>query len=243
VGGSTIITGNLTVNGTTEYTNVTNLAIQDPIISIGRGANNAALLSNDSKDRGEQLWYFSTAEKSAFIGYDISAGKLIAAQEVSITNEIVTVSSYGTLVVGILEGTSVSVTGNVTGGNIMGGANVNATTHTGTTVSVTANVQGGNLRTTGLISATGNVTAGNVLGGANVNATTHTGTTVSVSGTVTGGNITVSGSGFLNLANIGGVSNSVPSGAVTGSMWYRSTNGNIQVLIGATVYNLNMTVA
>jgi hypothetical protein len=38
----------------------------------------------------------------------------------------------------------ITATGNITGGNIMGGANVNATTHTGTTVSVTGNVTGGN---------------------------------------------------------------------------------------------------
>jgi hypothetical protein len=40
----------------------------------------------------------------------------------------------------------------------LGGANVNATTHTGTTVSVTGNIDGGNLRTGGLISATGSIT-------------------------------------------------------------------------------------
>ena len=114
----------------------------------------------------------------------------------------------------------VSASGNITGGNILGGANVNATTHTGATVSVT-----------------GNITGGNVLGGANVNATTHTGATVSVSGTVTGANLTVS-SGFLNLATIGGVANAVPAGAVNGSVWYRSTNQNVQVLIGGVVYNL-----
>ena len=34
----------------------------------------------------------------------------------------------------------VSVTGNITGGNVLGGANVNATIHTGTTVSVTGTV-------------------------------------------------------------------------------------------------------
>jgi hypothetical protein len=120
---------------------------------------------------------------------------------------------------------SVSVTGNITGGNVLGGANVNATTHTGATVSVT-----------------GNITGGNVLGGANVNATIHTGTTVSVSGTVTGANLTVS-SGFLTLATIGGTATSVPSGAVTGSMWYRSTNQSIQVLIGGVVYNVFASVA
>jgi hypothetical protein len=137
VGGSTIITGNLTVNGTTEYTNVTNLAIQDPIIGIGRGANNAALSSDDGKDRGEQLWYYSGSEKSAFIGYDNSTAKLIAAQDVTITNEVVVVNSLGTIVVGALEGTSVSVTGNVTGGNVissalMRGASLSVTGNTAT---------------------------------------------------------------------------------------------------------------
>jgi hypothetical protein len=51
----------------------------------------------------------------------------------------------------------VSVTGNITGGNVLGGANVNATTHTGTTVSVTGNITGGN------ISVSGNVSAGSSL--------------------------------------------------------------------------------
>lgn len=56
-------------------------------------------------------------------------------------------------------GTTVSVTGNVTGGNIVG------TNHTGTTVSVTGNVTGGNLVTGGLVTATGNI---NIAGSINV---------------------------------------------------------------------------
>jgi hypothetical protein len=54
-----------------------------------------------------------------------------------------TITSVGTL-------TSLAVTGNITGGNVLGGANVNATTHTGTTVSVTGNITGGNLSVTGI---------------------------------------------------------------------------------------------
>jgi len=55
-------------------------------------------------------------------------------------------------------GATVSVTGNITGGNILGGANVNATTHTGTTVSVTGNINGANLvATTGVFDIIGNV--------------------------------------------------------------------------------------
>jgi filamentous hemagglutinin len=172
VTGDSILVGNLTVSGTTEYNNVTNLAIQDPIITLGRGANNAPLVSTTTTDRGEQLYYYSGTERSAFIGYQSSTGKLIAAVAASVTNEIVTITTAGSFVVGTLEGAVVSVTGNITGGNVLGGANVNATTHTGTTVSVT-----------------GNITGGNVLGGANVNATLFTGTTVSMSGNVTGGNV------------------------------------------------------
>jgi len=134
VGGSTIITGNLTVNGTTEYTNVSTLAIQDPVISIGRGANNAALTSSDAKDRGEQLWYWNTAERSAFIGFQASSNKLIAALQTTVTNDVVTVSSYGTIVVGDLEGTTTSLTGNVTGGNVISGALMR-----GASLSVTGN--------------------------------------------------------------------------------------------------------
>jgi hypothetical protein len=134
VGGSTIITGNLTVNGTTEYTNVSTLAIQDPIISIGRGANNASLTSSDGKDRGEQLWYWNTAERSAFIGFQASSNKLIAAVQATITNEVVTINSAGSFVVGQLEGDTVSVTGNVTSGNVVSSALVR-----GASLSVTGN--------------------------------------------------------------------------------------------------------
>jgi len=130
--GNVLISGNLTVNGTTEYINVTNLAVKDPIISIGRGDNNAPLTTDDGKDRGEQLWYYSVSEKSGFIGFDNSAGKLIAATDVSITNEIVTVNSYGNFVVGNLEGSTISISGNIsaanfTTGNIVTAGNINFT--------------------------------------------------------------------------------------------------------------------
>ena len=143
VTGDGLISGNLTVNGNTNYVNVTNLNIQDPIIGIGRGANNAPLTTNDNKDRGEQLWYYSDSEKSSFIGYDNSAGNLIAAIDVSISSEVVTVNSYGNFVVGTLAATTVNATGNIT---------------------ATGNVTGGNIITAGLISATGNVSGGNILG-------------------------------------------------------------------------------
>ena len=59
---------------------------------------------------------------------------MIAAQDVTITNEVVVVNSLGTIVVGALEGTSTSLTGNVTGGNVISGALMR-----GASLSVTGN--------------------------------------------------------------------------------------------------------
>jgi hypothetical protein len=196
VTGDAILVGNLTVSGTTEYNNVTNLAIQDPIITLGRGANNAPLVATTTTDRGEQLWYYAGTEKSAFIGYQSSSGKLIAAAAATVTNEVVTITSAGSFVVGTLEGAVVSVTGNITGGNVLGGANVNATLFTGTTVSVTGNVTGGNVRTAGQVTATGNITGGNLI----------TGGLVSATGTVTASQFNGSGAGLSSIpgANVTG---------------------------------------
>jgi hypothetical protein len=146
--GNLVVGNNLVVNGNLTYVNVTDLNIEDPIIGLGRGPNNTPLTTDDNKDRGTQLWYYTTQEQSAFLGWDDSAGKLIAAANVSISNEIVTVNSYGTLVVGTLEGATVSATANVVAGNIT----------TAGLITATGNIQGGNVLTGGIISATGNIT-------------------------------------------------------------------------------------
>jgi hypothetical protein len=113
----TVIAGNLTVDGNVKYINVTNLNVQDPIIGLGRGPNNTPLTSNDGLDRGTQLWYFDTAERSAFFGYDNSTGNLIAATDVSVANEIVSVNNYGTINTG-----NVVAAGNITANYFVGNA-------------------------------------------------------------------------------------------------------------------------
>ena len=119
VAGNATVQGNLTVSGNTVYVNITELNVQDPIIGLGRGANNTPLSSDDGKDRGEQLWYYDTQEKSAFIGFDNSESKMLAAVNVSIINETVTVDNYGNFVVGNLESATVSATGLIsTTGNV-----------------------------------------------------------------------------------------------------------------------------
>jgi hypothetical protein len=197
VSGNAVIGGDLTVNGNTIYVNITDLNVQDPIIGLGRGENNAPLTSDDGKDRGEQLWYYTSAEKSAFIGYDNSADKLIAALDVSVSNEIITVNSYGNFVVGGLEAATGSFTGNVDTGNIAGttgsfttiagtlstAAQPNITSvGTLTSLSVTGNVSGGNL--------SGTLVSGTLSTAAQPNVTSvGTLTSLSVTGNVSGGNV------------------------------------------------------
>jgi hypothetical protein len=118
----TFINGNLIVDGNVKSINVENLNIKDPIIGLGRGANNTPLTSNDGLDRGTQLWYFTTAEKSAFFGYNNSTGNLLAASDVTVSNEIVSVNNYGTINTG-----NVIADGNITAEYLFG----NATTLTG----------------------------------------------------------------------------------------------------------------
>lgn len=118
--GNASIGGDLIVNGNIAYINVTTLDIEDPIIGVGRGPNGSPLLNDDNKDRGIDLWYYDTSEKQAFIGWDDSTGKLFAATNVNINNELVTVNNYGTFVVGDLEASGVSAVGNIAANYFIG---------------------------------------------------------------------------------------------------------------------------
>ena len=66
-----------------------------------------------------------------------------------------------------------SVTGNVTGGNILTGGVISATgaIRTAATLSATGNVNGGNVIVNGLVTATGNISGGNILTAGSISAT------------------------------------------------------------------------
>ena len=145
---------------------------------------------------------------------------MIAAQEVSITNEVVIVSSYGSFVVGQLEGATVSVTGNVTGGNI---------------------------RTAGLVSATGSVTASQFNGsgaglssipGGNVTGTVATATSATTAGTVTTAaqpNITSLGSLTSLIIPVAATD---PVSPATGQFYYNTSLGGLRIWTGSVWDNV-----
>ena len=145
----------------------------------------------------------------------------------------------------ISTGGTISATGNITGGNILGGANVNATTHTGTTVSVTGNITGGNvLFGAGIVSGTGNITATNLTGTLQTAAQTNitsvgTLSSLSVSGTATVGNVSTIGT-VSATGNITGGNVLFGSGIVSGTG--NITGGNISTagtVIAASNFIIN----
>jgi hypothetical protein len=102
--------------------------------------------------------------------------------------------------------TTLTVVGNVTGGNLL----------TGGSATATGNIVGGNIATAGLVTVTGNVTAGNVI---SLGVVTAGAAGVTATGNVRGGNI-VSDADIVATGNIDG-SNLFTQGIV-------SATGNVQ---------------
>jgi hypothetical protein len=128
--GNAIIGGNLFVNGNITYINVDTIQVEDPIIVIGGGPNGAPLTSNDGKDRGTLLQYYTSTPVSAFIGWDNSAGEFAFGSNVSENNDVVTFNTLGNVrastYLGNISGGTGIFTGNISAGNANLGNTVSA---------------------------------------------------------------------------------------------------------------------
>jgi hypothetical protein len=100
-----------------------------------------------------------------------------------------TFQSFTTVAIANTSGTALSVAGNITGGNVLTGGLISATS----TITSAANITGGNLLTGGLISATGNLFAGNALFSGNL--------TVNGNVTYINSNVVTINDLAINLAN------------------------------------------
>ena len=167
VTGLVIIQGNLQVNGNTTTINSNVVSTNDLTYNLANNAVNSAAANGGGIEVGPIgspyiTWlYNSTANVFTSSGGisavgNITGGNLNAAG-LSLSSTVVSALN----VTGAIAGANVttpgliSATGNITGGNILGGANVNATTHTGTTVSVSGNITGSNLIISGSITDSG----------------------------------------------------------------------------------------
>ena len=97
------ITGDLTVSGTTTTVDSTVMTVVDPIIHLQTATGGGALGSDTNKDVGLAMQYHNgSAAKTAFLGYDDSAGKLTFIPDASISSEVVS-GTVGSIVAN-LEG-------------------------------------------------------------------------------------------------------------------------------------------
>ena len=241
-GSDLTISGNLTVNGQTTTIDTTVTTIEDPVILLA--SNQTGSPTVDIGFIGER----GTSNNIAFV-WDESSSEFVTVYTTDTeTNTTVSISSYanfhtndanigGNLSVGgniDITGnvTSLNVTGNITGGNLL----------TPGVVTATGNVSGGNVTTVGQVAATGNVSGGNLTtAGITSTGSLTASTTISATGNVSGGNLTTAGQ-VVATGNVNG-GNLVSVGDVTTATVTASSNiagGNLTTA-GQVVADGNIT--
>lgn len=114
--GNAIINGNLTVAGSTQYINVTNLTIEDPLILLGGSGNGADAEEYDGKDRGLVLQNYKidgSGPYNQFFGWKTTTGQFEAREGVTgYPNEVVQSTDYANIqaktFIGNIEGSILS---------------------------------------------------------------------------------------------------------------------------------------
>jgi len=104
-----VISGNLTVQGTTVTINSTVSTLVDPILEIGGTANGGPSTGNDGKDRGIKFNWFDSAARTGFFGYDSSAGFFTFIPDATFTNEVVS-GTAGNIEAGTFRGNLIADT-------------------------------------------------------------------------------------------------------------------------------------
>ena len=185
------VKGNLTVDGTVSYLNTTTTSIVDPIIYQGGGANGAALTSNDNKDRGSLLHYYTTQPVDAFMGWKSANSEFIFASNVSAVSDVVTVNTLANIRANVANVNSISFSSNVSGGNL-----VSANYISGTLDSL-SNSQP-NLVTASNLTSIGTLSSLTVQGTSNLNDVGN----VKITGGMSGQILTTDGTGNLAFETI-----------------------------------------
>jgi len=231
VSGDAGIAGNLSVGGNLTYINVTNLVVQDPVIEMGGGPNGAPLTTNDGKDRGSLLHYYTTQPVDAFMGWDNGNGEFAFGSNVTNNSDVMTFNQLGNVraqtFIGNLTGLASSATV-AASANSVAGANVSGAVAYATTANAVAgaNVSGqvsyaaiANSVAVGNVSGIGNIATINLNGnGSQVLA--GNGSWIAQSG----GNTT-----NANYANFAGtvITNAQPNITSVGTLSNLSVTGNV----------------
>ena len=233
-GANNYMAGNLIVAGNTTYYNVDSFNVEDPIISLGGGVNGAPLTSNDGKDRGSALQYYTTTPVTAFMGWDNSNSEFAFGSNVSISSDVVTYNNLGNARglswLGNVDGTYANLSGDLTSANANLGNSAIANYFVGRLHGAANSIANGTSNID-ISTTNGNVTIG-VAGNANI--MTVTGTGVNVAGTLN------TGTGNANVGNLSTSTAIITTGNITTINSSLLQNGNSNVSITA---NANIAIA
>lgn len=98
--------GNVNISG--------NLYVSNSLVTLGGGVNKAPLTSNDGKDRGTLLDYYSGSQHTGFMGWKNSSGEFTFASNATVANNVVTVTQLGNVRADYFYGNFVgAITGNL----------------------------------------------------------------------------------------------------------------------------------
>lgn len=215
--------------------------------------------------------FAGTANNANFLS-SLTSTQFMRSDQNTSTTGVLRVLNDGGLFVGTGNALSVTETGNdalvrsdISGGNLIIGANVGGTLYTvaralgatgafaianaatvGTTLNVTGNVTGGNVLTGGVVSATGNITGGNITSVAAINSAS-----LSATANITGGNLLTTGlisatGNISSAANIAGTyfigNGALLTGLSAAVSVTKVVNGTTEANIGTPGGNANITV-
>jgi hypothetical protein len=215
---NTVITGNLTINGTTTTVNATTITVDDPILTLG---GDTAPASDDNKDRGIEFRYFDLSAKVGFFGWDDSSSGYRFLENATNSSEVFTGTDARLFAGRLSLSSNIGSTSSTTGTLIVTG---------GAGVSENLNV-GGTTTLTGLLDANGGATIDNIrIGVASDNEIdTSTGNlTIDSAGGTTTIDDAASITGITTITNSTG--RTIPAGATLPSL-----AGALQVTGGAHI--------
>jgi len=224
-----VITGNLTVNGTTTTINSNTITTNDLAITLGNNQSTGAALNGAGIDIGSNslaTWKFNNATTSWQ------------------SNIAVMPTANGTLTLGGTSNywgaayvTSVTATGNIAGGNLSG-TNIVGTLTTAAQTNITS------VGTLGALTVTGNVSTGNVSGTAgtftNVTGTLQTASQTNITSVGTLGSLSVTGN--ASTGNVSGTAGTFTN--VTGTLQTAAQTNvtSVGTLTGLTINNATIAI-
>jgi hypothetical protein len=209
VGGALVVTGDLTVNGTTTTVNSNVTTVDDPVIQIGTD-------SNDDLDRGIKALYNDGSSKSAFFGWQRNGAN---DEFTFIPDATFSSANVATGTIGDAKFYNMDLSGNVT---------VSGTSTLTGVVSTSANVDvGGNVNVTKSVDVTQNLV---VDGTSTLTGATTLSSTLGVTGA-----ITLSGQTNINNKLVVSVDEFASSVGSTTDVWNGSNaSANKHLMTNAT---------